>query len=347
MRWTPVSRVVVSAIASISMLLFLAACGGGGGGGTPPKTMVEAATGTETEDTAETEDTDDEAGQDDQMAELEEDDTVLPPDPPVVEVPPAPAGFSVSTVIRTAGLWWDNPFVHYTNHAFTRIYRGTSSDFASATVIGTSTGISFTDTTVEPGTTYHYWIAWVSEDGTAGPAISESGMTSVDPETEIERLTAEILSDPLTWELTDVFWNTSARLGGDTLFSAFIYDDNSVSVLGSASGSNPVSGSAVWTGNVGAYDVRVGAADDSFGLARTPITGNARLEMDFGTATLDVDFTNFTQGHADMSWRDLGLTNGAFGDATIGGAFYGTGHEGVAGHFTRDQLRGAFGATRQ
>ena len=64
----------------------------------------------------------------------------------------------------------------------------------------------------------------------------------------------------------------------------------------------------------------------------TPVTGDARITVDFSAATVDVDFTNFTRGHADVSWDDLALENGRFGYSrgfsnTIIGASYGPSHE--------------------
>jgi len=67
--------------------------------------------------------------------------------------------------------------------------------------------------------------------------------------------------------------------------------------------------------------------------------------------TLDVDFTNFTEGHGDMSWQDLSIVDGAFqhsdGLDTLDGALYGNQHQGAAGTFERDRLRGIFGTLRQ
>ena len=147
-------------------------------------------------------------------------------------------------------------------------------------------------------------------------------------------------------------WGLWAKLGEETLFKAFIKDDDSlfasndyaIMVAGTPTGSNPLSGSAVWTGTVLAYDVH----PDTYG---TPVTGEARLEADLSAATIDVAFSNFTEGHRDMSWRNLSLRDGAFssrsGHSTISGAFYGAGREGVAGEFSRDRLDGVFGAVRQ
>ena len=82
-----------------------------------------------------------------------------------------------------------------------------------------------------------------------------------------------------------------------------------------------------------------------------PVYGNARFEIEFEDATVNVDLTDFGAGHNDMSWRALKIEDGAFrnprlGLATIKGAFYGTEHQGLAGTFERDNLRGVFGALR-
>ena len=257
-----------------------------------------------------------------------------PPGTPELEVAPMPSGVLVACGIEVCSVQWDYPWYSYTNHGLTRIYRSTANDFATATEIGTSAGISYLDETVRGEQTYFYWVVWETEAGNAGPAAAGPGSEPAsDPADEIARLSDEVANDPFTWELTDTFWRTSAWLGDASLFTATIYDSGSVTVQGTLAGTNPLSGSAVWTGTVGAYDVRLGAADDSFGLARTPITGDARLEVDLSAATLDVDLTNFTEGHASMSWDDLALTNGEFDHATIEGAFYGAGHQGVAGEF--------------
>ena len=80
----------------------------------------------------------------------------------------------------------------------------------------------------------------------------------------------------------------------------------------------------------------------------SPVEGDARLEVDFTAITVDVDFTNFDNSRADMSWDGLAMENGAFGNGAAGieGSFYGADHEGAAGTFARDGLTGVFGALR-
>ena len=127
-------------------------------------------------------------------------------------------------------------------------------------------------------------------------------------------------------------WGLWAKVGDRTLFRVDIRSGTFAltrHVEGSQSGSNPVSGSAVWTGGVRAYD----AHPDTYG---TPVTGTARLEVDFSAATVDVDFTGFSGGHPDLSWDGLRIGHGRFGDQRAGyreiiGAFYGAEHQGRGG----------------
>ena len=148
------------------------------------------------------------------------------------------------------------------------------------------------------------------------------------------------------------FWGQQFQ---ENVFGAFIeqnvrdagsiiyYDTPHGRIEGTPSGHNPVSGTAVWSGKVRAFDTQSDTG-------QMPVSGNARLAVDFAGATVDVDFADFEAGHSDMSWRLLRLREGAFRDtqsqATIEGAFYGTEHQGVAGKFNRDSLRGVFGAVR-
>ena len=140
---------------------------------------------------------------------------------------------------------------------------------------------------------------------------------------------------------------------GDTIFWAHLTSETdgtvTATVDGTRSGTSPVSGSAVWTGDVHAY-----ATEDVVNSEGTSVTtyaaveGDARLEVDFADVMVDVDFTNFDNSQANMSWEGLAVVDGGFGSETAGieGSFYGADHEGAAGTFARDGLTGVFGALR-
>ena len=117
-----------------------------------------------------------------------------------------------------------------------------------------------------------------------------------------------------------------------------------------------LSGSATWKGGL---------------LGLTPaleaVGGNAELSVDLGTMDGRADFTELQSWAAGAApgalgtgapWNagSLGYTiavaanylRGTGGDdGTVGGQFYGAGHEGVAGSLERDDLTAAFGATRR
>ena len=140
---------------------------------------------------------------------------------------------------------------------------------------------------------------------------------------------------------------------GETTFWAYLTSemDGSVAttVHGTQSGTSPVGGSAVWSGDVHAYETEDVMASGGMSVTTYgPVEGDARLEVDFAAVTVDIDFTNLDNSQADMSWDGLALNNGAFGGAAAGieGSFYGADHEGAAGTFARDGLAGVFGVLR-
>lgn len=159
---------------------------------------------------------------------------------------------------------------------------------------------------------------------------------------------------------------------GDAIFWAYLLGQSPLTAIleveGVRSGTSPIGGSAVWTGGVHAavvytlphrrYDVTHPRYEA--GVVPLPIKGKSRLEVDFATGTVDVDFTNFDDNRADMSWSGLILENGEFGggitdiegSSFLDGSFYGASHEGAAGVFGRaglgggEGLAGVFGALR-
>ena len=73
------------------------------------------------------------------------------------------------------------------------------------------------------------------------------------------------------------------RLGNTTSYGTL-----TTRISGTRSGSNPVSGRAVWLGGVRAFESGV--------EGHLPVSGSARLEVDFSDATVNVDFTDFNGG---------------------------------------------------
>ncbi len=143
-------------------------------------------------------------------------------------------------------------------------------------------------------------------------------------------------------------WGYWATAGDETLFRAsldtereiingVVSDTYDATVQGTRTSTNPVGGSATWVGGVRAIDANL-----------APVTGTSGLVFDFDTSTIDVDFTQLSGGHSNISWHDLSVADGAFEDGdTLDGSFYGSNHEGVAGNFDHADLRGLFGALRE
>ncbi len=116
--------------------------------------------------------------------------------------------------------------------------------------------------------------------------------------------------------------------------------------VGVPSNTNPSIGSASWEGIV------VGADISHAGTTGNFVRGDASLAVDFAATQIDVTFENIEDlsantRHPDITWTDLPLMAGGFRSDTIEGRFYGQDHGEVGGVFNRDNLHGAFGATRQ
>ncbi len=115
--------------------------------------------------------------------------------------------------------------------------------------------------------------------------------------------------------------------------------------FGTASGSNPMTGAATWTGAmVGSHQARPTQA----------IQGRAEAVYQFADQMLDVSMTELTRGYADMRWQNIDVQGGRFqtfagmgsGTDYLWGSFYGANHEEVGGTFERAGIVGAFGAKR-
>ena len=241
---------------------------------------------------------------------------------------------------------------HLADFGFEDLRLGTDGTFGGGGTTGLVDGALFGASHEEAAGAFHHNAAGVT--GSFGArelpdtvTVEETGTVGVAGTYTAESVTRQI------YRYDD--WGLWGRQFGENLFGAFIeqtvtrsgdtttYATPTTRIDGTPSGQNPVSGGAVWSGRVRAFETTVGAD-------KTPVSGDARLEVNFGNATVDVDFTNLEADHDDMSWRALRIVSGAFRDRTlrptIEGAFYGSAHQGAAGKFDRDDLRGIFGTVR-
>jgi hypothetical protein len=122
--------------------------------------------------------------------------------------------------------------------------------------------------------------------------------------------------------------------------------------VGDATGTNPTieGGTATWSGVMVGGDVSATAARGHH------IQGDAKITIaDLESPKVSIEFTNLYNLNvrsplADITWRDIAVTNGGFESGlegeSIEGKFYGPNHEEVGGVFERDEILGAFGAMR-
>lgn len=164
----------------------------------------------------------------------------------------------------------------------------------------------------------------------------------IDDQIEVEMISADFLAygawlEQQFFGVIQATWSGTvegARIDGlETVYGFSIGDE---------SGSNPMQGSATWDG------LMIGVHVDQ---PTEEVTGRTQATYSFAEQTMDVQMTNLTRGHADMSWEDLRVSQGRFSagsDAdSIAGSFYGDTHQEVGGVFERNQLIGAFGAKRK
>jgi hypothetical protein len=98
--------------------------------------------------------------------------------PPNLSTPPQPTNFNAQGAFDgRINLTWTIPGSLYSNHAYTKIYRAESDNFANAVLIGQEAGSFYTDSvrddvTVKP---YWYWIAFLSTANIEGPLNATAG----------------------------------------------------------------------------------------------------------------------------------------------------------------------------
>jgi len=90
--------------------------------------------------------------------------------------PPAPTGFTVSSGMTTIILSWTA--ATYGNHAYTEVWRSSTNNLATATLIGTTNSFAYADSVGFTGSSKYYWIRFVSQMDVKGPYNSATGVGS-------------------------------------------------------------------------------------------------------------------------------------------------------------------------
>lgn len=202
------------------------------------------------------------------------------------------------------------------------------------------------------------WAYFVAATGSAGPAAAFAAQWDGQALPTLGALTGDILG--ATDHLED---RTSGVVAGQLphgAFGAVRYDlsgpDGSTVAytagfaFGHAADSNPLSGSATWTGEVFGIDVSSGET------AGNHVNGTATITIpDFDMPSISISFTGLRDTdmdapRADMVWNSIPLTSGAFRSkletSVIDGHIFGDDHTHVGGVFERDEIVGGFGAER-
>ncbi len=118
--------------------------------------------------------------------------------------------------------------------------------------------------------------------------------------------------------------------------------------VGNATGTHPAA-DATYSG------VMLGVITAEGGARGNGVEGDATLDFwvaNPGGAQMDVSFTNITNREtggalSDITWDDIAVrADGTFDTGNIHGLFYGSNHEEVGGTFNKDNVAGAFGASR-
>lgn len=128
--------------------------------------------------------------------------------PPNMAVPPAPTGFNVNSGVFHILLDWDPPLLAYGNHAYTEVWRNTADNRANAVMIAQADGFLHPDMDVSFGTTYYYWIRFVSAADVPGPfnAVNGTpGSVKENPQDLLDRLSGAITE-------TELFADLNARI---------------------------------------------------------------------------------------------------------------------------------------
>ena len=151
---------------------------------------------------------------------------ILVPNPipyPDLDIPPAPTSLAANGAFQNILLTWNIEL--YGGHSQCEVFRHTSDDISSATVIGTKSGFNgiYSDS-VGGGATFYYWVRAVNLNGIAGPFNSSTGtlgQTQVDIPFILDLLEDQITSSQLGTDLTTSITLIPSLSGSITALDAY------------------------------------------------------------------------------------------------------------------------------
>lgn len=159
--------------------------------------------------------------------------TVLSPAQIVsTDIPPAPTNVRTTGTMVNIFIEWDYP--RYPALAFFEVWRSDNDDFASARVVGTTTGTLYSDS-IGIRARYFYWVRAIGSNGRAGPFNSQSGTpgeTVDDPAFVLSQLAGRIAEGSLTTTLQQriaSIEDTAAQGVSDAALAAQLAGDVSAS----------------------------------------------------------------------------------------------------------------------
>lgn len=226
--------------------------------------------------------------------------------------PIQPAGLTVTSGFAAIYLSWTG--AGYRNHAYTEIWRSTTNVLGNAILLGTTVSNVYADLITSTGTTYYYWIRFVSEANEYGPynsATGSSGATGQISSSSIASLVADkITSGTLTAAISV---NTGYIYGGvDPSKTPGASDYGTGYFLGLKSGSHQF-----YVGSPSKYVLWNGS--------NLSIKGTIYADAGaIGGATIDATGIQSNPYTSTFGWRLDNASGGAvFNNANVRGGIYG------------------------
>lgn len=190
------------------------------------------------------------------------------------DIPIRPTSFTVSGAYSQINMSWDFP--NYKGHNQTEIWGYSSNVIGSATRVGVSTGLVYSDP-VGGGVTKYYWIRHVNTKGVHGPWNSTTGtvgQTATDVAHQLSVLTSAITDSQLSQDLNSeidkiqgVFnasaWSSSKSYVTNDLVTHVVSSVTRLfRAVQASSNQNPTNNATYWA-DLGAYTSLLSMAENS------------------------------------------------------------------------------------